>query len=199
MNVLFFTDVHGNKKHLKEVVKKSENADLLVCCGDITNLGNGFEEMMNELKNTGKKVLIIPGNNETPEFLKEGVEDYKNVIVIEEEVYQDLNIKFLGIGGSIITPFNTPYELTEEDYKRKLEKFKDDITVLVSHSPPKNTILDRTPNGLHVGSFEIGRWIKKNQPKYCCCGHVHENAGKKVKIGQTLCFNPGAKGEVIRI
>ncbi len=196
MNVLFFTDLHGSVEAAKKIVSKSKNADLLVCAGDLSRLGEGFGEVISELVKAKKKMLLIPGNNETIEFVKEGTEDYEDIIIIEDNVYQDLDIKFLGIGGGTISPFNTPYELSEEEFKKKLSKYGDNITVLVSHSPPKNTKLDKTSTGLHIGSFSVGNWIMNNQPKLCCCGHVHENEGKEEYLGNTLCFNPGSEGVI---
>jgi hypothetical protein len=199
MKVLFFTDLHADKIALKELIKKSKEADLIVCAGDLSVLGKGFGEMLEDLDNIGKKILIIPGNNETPNFLEEGIDDYNNFINIHDSVYQDLNIKFLGIGGGTISPFNTPYEMSEGEFNKILSKHSDDITVLVSHTPPKNTILDKTKTGLNIGSTSVLSWIKKNQPKICCCGHLHENSGKELMIGNTLCFNPGKKGRIIKL
>ncbi|PIU63027.1 hypothetical protein COX58_03550 [archaeon CG_4_10_14_0_2_um_filter_Archaea_38_6] len=199
MKVLFFSDAHADKKSIKKVIEKSRNADLLVCAGDLSMMEEGFGEMLEELKKVNKKILIIPGNNETPDFMDEGIDDYENIISIEDEIYQDMNIKFLGIGGSTITPFNTPYELSEGEFRKKLSKYDNTITVLVTHSPAKDTKLDKTSTGLHVGSSAIREWVEENQPKLHCCGHVHENAGKEEMIKNTLSFNPGAEGRIIKI
>lgn len=198
MKVLFFTDVHGSMKSVKEVVKKSEKVDLITCCGDLSRMGSGYDELINELSKTKKIILIIPGNNETPSFVKEAIKDYDNIHCVHEEIYQDKGIKFLGLGGSTATPFNTPYELTETEYDNKLKKFSK-VNILISHCPPKNTKLDKTSKGMNVGSFSIRKWIEKNQPDFCACGHVHENQGKEEKIGKTLCFNPGKTGRIIKI
>ncbi len=198
MKALFFVDVHANKEKLDKLIKKSDDADLLVCAGDLSKLGSGFGESAEKLDNIGKKVLIIPGNNETPEFIKEAVEELENFIYIEREVYEDEGIKFLGIGSCLPSPFDTPYELSDEQIWNILKEFKK-VNVLASHNPPKNTILDKTLSGLNIGSFSIRKWIEKNQPKYCCCGHVHENAGKEIKIGDTLVFNPGPEGRIINL
>ncbi|MDD2678442.1 MAG: YfcE family phosphodiesterase, partial [Candidatus Nanoarchaeia archaeon] len=107
-------------------------------------------------------------------------------------------IKFLGIGGGTISPFKTLYELSEDEFKKKLEKFKG-IDCLISHTPPKNTSLDAVKKGIHIGSGEIYKWIMDNSPRICCCGHVHENEGKDEIVGKTFCFNPGKKGLIMEI
>ncbi len=199
MKVLFFVDIHNRKDKMEKIVEKAEKADLLVCAGDLSNAQQGFGEMIKILGEIGKKVLIIPGNNERPEFVNDAIEEYENIIMIHDNVYQDLNIRFLGVGGGTISPFNTMYELTEPEFERILNKYGDDITVLVSHTPPINTALDKTSSGIHIGSSAIRKWIEKNQPKYCCCGHLHENAGKEIYIGETKCFNPGPDGVIIEL
>ncbi|VVB75891.1 3',5'-cyclic adenosine monophosphate phosphodiesterase CpdA [Candidatus Tiddalikarchaeum anstoanum] len=199
MNVLFFGDVHGDAKKAELLVKKSKDADLMVCCGDLSIMGEGFGDIISILDKSGKKMLIIPGNNETPTFVEEALEDYENIISIQEDVYEDNGIRFLGIGGGTVSPWNTPYELTDDEFKKMLSKNYEKVTVLVSHTPPKNTVLDLVGGGMHVGSFEVGKWIEEHQPKYACFGHIHEAAGKEMKIGKTLCFNPGPEGRIIKI
>ena len=197
MNVLFFSDIHNNIKWLNEIIEKSKNVDLIVCLGDLSDMGKNYDLFLEKLNNIKKKILIISGNNETPNMMHESIEKYENIISIEEKKYIDVT-SFLGIGGSTISPFNTPYELSEEEYEKKLLKFKY-VDVLVTHCPPKNTKLDKIKSGLHIGSTSIRKWIELNQPKYCACGHVHERIGIKEKIGRTLCFNPGHKGMIIKL
>jgi len=86
MKVLFFSDVHANKDHLKKVLEKSKEADLLVCAGDLSKMGSGFGEMIEQLGELDKKVLLIPGNNETKEFVRESEEHYDNTIMIEDNL-----------------------------------------------------------------------------------------------------------------
>ena len=58
------------------------------------------------------------------------------------------------------------------------------------HNPPKNWI------GKHAGSKVILDYIKKYQPKYVFCGHIHEGEGK-VKISKTEVYNLGVAGHKI--
>jgi len=197
MKVFFFSDIHGDLKALKAALKKSEKAEIIICAGDLSVGGNNLQQMIDELgKINDKKILIIPGNNETPEMIEDSIDDYENIISIETESYQDKNISFFGIGGGTISPFGTVYELSEDEFKKKLKGIKG-IDCLISHMPPKNTALDLIPSSLHIGSAEVFKWVMENQPRICCCGHVHENEGKEELLGKTLCFNPGPKGLMI--
>jgi len=84
--------------------------------------------------------------------------------------------------------------------KRILNWF-DKIDILVSHQPPYG-ILDKitwkkAPKsrlGKRLGSKIVLDYVKKKQPKYVFCGHVHEGRGKK-KVGKTVVVNAGADGD----
>lgn len=80
--------------------------------------------------------------------------------------------------------------------KKVLENFKH-LDVLICHQPPYG-FLDKVDNkfapknwsGKHAGSKIILDYIKKYQPKYVFCGHIHEGKGK-TNIGKTEIYNLG--------
>ena len=55
MKILAFADTHGNKKDLKKLEKKSKDADILVCVGDLTWFGKDLEKLLRRL---AKSILI---------------------------------------------------------------------------------------------------------------------------------------------
>jgi Icc-related predicted phosphoesterase len=76
------------------------------------------------------------------------------------------------------------------------------LDILVCHQPPYG-ILDKVgknaPNGWHgkhAGSKIILNYIKKYQPRYVLCGHIHEGKGKR-KLGKTKIYNLGLAGKLI--
>jgi Icc-related predicted phosphoesterase len=84
--------------------------------------------------------------------------------------------------------------------KRILNNFKN-LDILVCHQPPYG-YLDKVSSewgapkdywGKHAGSKVILDYIRKHQPKYVFCGHIHEGEGK-VKIGKTEVYNLGVAG-----
>lgn len=83
--------------------------------------------------------------------------------------------------------------------KNVLNGFKN-LDVLVCHQPPYG-YLDKTNypsapkewKGKHAGSKVILDYIKKYQPKYVFCGHIHEGEGH-TKIGKTKVYNLGVAG-----
>ena len=89
-----------------------------------------------------------------------------------------------------------------EKAKKILKNFKD-LDILVCHQPPYG-YLDKTNNpsapkewkGKHAGSKVILDYVKRHQPKYVFCGHIHEAEGK-AKIGKTEVYNLGVAGHKI--
>ena len=76
----------------------------------------------------------------------------------------------------------------------------DELDVLVCHQPPYG-FLDKVTfkgapkhwQGKHAGSKTILDYIRKNQPQYAFCGHIHEGEGK-TRIGRTEVYNLGVCG-----
>lgn len=89
----------------------------------------------------------------------------------------------------------------QTDKARKVLKWfsKYDLDILLHHQPP-HSFLDevggKAPKhwrGKNAGSKVILDYIKKRQPKYAFCGHIHEGEGKS-KIGKTEVYNLGVGG-----
>lgn len=57
-------------------------------------------------------------------------------------------------------------------------------TILVTHSPPYDSGVDKTSAGVSAGSKSIRRIIEEKQPFMNICGHIHEAGGEAV-IGET--------------
>lgn len=107
-------------------------------------------------------------------------------------------------------------EFKPKDYKKSMKKAKrqtekakrilkrfGDLDILVCHQPPYG-FLDKVnfpgvPKdwfGKHAGSKAILDYVKKYQPKYVFCGHIHEGEGK-TKIGKTEVYNLGVAGHKV--
>lgn len=84
--------------------------------------------------------------------------------------------------------------------RRILRRFgKMDVDVIVHHQPPYG-VLDKVGGnapkdwkGKHAGSKVILDFIRKHQPKFSFCGHIHEGAGMK-RVGRTEVYNLGVCG-----
>jgi len=192
MKILVFADIHQDWEALKKIVAKK--ADLYICLGDLSNFGQGLEEAGEVLGPLKGKLLLMPGNNETWKEIKVLCQKY-GFVDFHQKVIEKGGFVFTGLGYSNLTPFNTPGEVSEEEFEKALKKFQGFKNFLLfCHNPPKDSQLDLLPNGAHVGSQAIRDFLEKNQPIYLFSGHIHENEGKIQRIGKTTCFGVGKKG-----
>ena len=86
-----------------------------------------------------------------------------------------------------------------EKAKRVLKRFGKVVDILVCHQPPFG-VLDKVGKpapvfwrGKRAGSQAVLDYIKKYQPRYVFCGHIHEGEGMK-KVGKTEVHNLGVCG-----
>lgn len=200
VKVIAGTDFHGSRGALKAFARniRQYEADLAVICGDITNFGT-VEQAKNLLVETLTEVnvpiIFIPGNCDPPSLTDLQI---KGLTCIHGEIFLHDNLAFIGLGGSTMSPFNTFFEMNEEEITGILNRCVENLNrltqkpnvILISHSPPKNTKLDKTFSGAHVGSISVRRFIEENKPILVFCGHIHEARGIDY-IGNSVIVNPG--------
>lgn len=193
MRILVVADFHGlpiGDKNLSRFLQRAY--DCLILIGDLTDFGpvSIAEDILARVETAKVPTFAIPGNC-----------DPKSIIQVLEKYHVNLHCKsaklddvtFVGFGGSNITPFNTPFEFTEEEIKEELENLTrtvDENWVLVTHAPPHGTNVDQTSGGQHAGSKSIKQLIQQKQPLAAFCAHIHE-ARSTDKLGRTLAINPG--------
>ena len=191
MKLLAISDLHGDYSHVKALKEKAGQIDAVLIAGDLTDFGpdEKAEELLAMFK---EPVLAIPGNCDHPSIVglldEKGVNLHKSRSTIND-------VTFIGLGGSNPTPFNTPFELSEEEIAENMDALFEGLhgrIVLLSHAPPKNT-LDKLPFG-NVGSEALAQSIEKCE--LVVCGHIHEARGT-MRVNDTLVVNPGmaANGE----
>ena len=200
MKILVIADVHGYSEDISKFFSKIDASefDLIISPGDFTDMFNqppGFSQhnvadiILQKLVSFGVPLICVPGNHDPYEII-EAFNDYE--VNLHGKVKKIGTETFMGWGGAL-TPFNTAFEPSEEETKEALESMKtkcDDDFVLVLHNPPKNTRLDKTASGEHVGSQEIRNFIEKTKPKLVITAHIHESRGEE-HIGESLIFYPG--------
>ncbi|MCX7996069.1 MAG: YfcE family phosphodiesterase [candidate division WOR-3 bacterium] len=191
MKILAVSDIHGRLEYEKKIIEMLSTSDLIVISGDITNFGGRREalEVLNTIRKYNQNILAVPGNCDRYDVLELLKDEHIN---LHGEIKKIGDLTFFGIGGSGHTPFNTPQEYSDEEIIKILNNYenKGGKQILVSHSPPINTAVDRTLMGIHAGSKLIRQFIEKNQFDLCLCGHIHE-ARNTDKLGKTLIVNPG--------
>lgn len=205
MKLLVFSDVHADNEVIENLIKKAKKSDVdvLISAGDLAHFGVGLDEAFKKL-NIGIPLLIVPGNHEASSQIANAAKQFKFIRNIHAKTVFLGSVLFFGCGGSSFTPFGTPNELSEKDFKELLVKFnaeqKKNATkfVLVLHDPPYNTKMDLL-DSTHNGSKAVRAFVDKYEPDYCICGHFHENKGKQDKLGKTILLNPGPTGKIIEI
>ncbi len=166
-------------------------------------LGNDDDEVLQEdLETADKEGIIHNATNKTvklsdgvqilgysyvPHIHLSGIYDYW--FKQEEDLKNDLNASARNLSSSV--PF----------------------TIANIHCPPENTNLDmaierRYPERQHWGSTAVRDFLEQSKTKIdlALFGHIHESASVsgsvQDKVGQTICYNPGAseyKGRFIFI
>ncbi|WP_367884180.1 metallophosphoesterase [Thermococcus sp. JCM 11816] len=194
MRIVAVTDIHGKLEKVKRLaggVLEEERPDLILIAGDITNFSGAevARTVLEPLMALDVPILAVHGNcdgRDVPELLEElGISLHNK----RKEVN---GTGFVGVGGSNITPFNTIWELTEDEIMEILRKnYRPGGDIILSHAPPKDTKADRVHSGLHVGSTALREFIEKNQPPLVVTGgHIHE-ARSVDELGETIIVNPG--------
>jgi Icc-related predicted phosphoesterase len=192
--LLVISDIHAAMRYVRGL--RDIKRDLTVVAGDLAGCGSLDEarEVLEELASQGPPVIWVPGNCDSPDSVKLNVD---NTYLVHEKVVELEGLVFVGMGGSIYTPFNTPFEYSDEYLGRKLgellEKTKgieNSRLIVISHTPPYRSGLDLVRGGEFVGSKSLRELIEKYQPRLLFSGHIHEAPGV-TNIGITLALNPG--------
>ncbi len=194
MKLLFVTDIHGNRRRSRKLFESIRREgilfDYVLIGGDLTHF-QGIDvalEITSILCRLGRRCFFIPGNCDHRSLLNmEKLGMALNIHGRLVELERGLNL--IGLGGSTITPFNTSIEFTEEEISKLLPDPKKPF-ILMSHTPPYKTQIDRTWRGEHVGSRVIREYILKNNPVLSLHGHIHEARGRDT-LGSTIIINPG--------
>lgn len=197
MKLLIFSDIHGDKTALDKLM--AIDADYYFAAGDLANFGRGLEAMGPILRKRAERMYVLPGNHESEADIaglcsQFGFHDFHG------RTMEIAGYHVAGLGYSNPTPFNTPGEYSEQELAERLNKFSGlDPLVLICHTPPKGTALDRAGEGKHFGSDAIREFIEREQPRYFYCGHIHEAAGQHLLLGRTEAWNVGKRGQLLHL
>lgn len=191
MKILAFVDLHGNSSVLKKIIKKSKNADLLICAGDISEFGFNLKKLLSTFDKLNKPMLILPGNHEDEEELENLCTLFKNIIYIHRKTYLFKDYLFFGDGSGGFSQTNKDLEQFAKTINSK-EKL-----IFITHSPPYNTKLDFIPYLGHRGCKSVRKVIENLKPILHICGHFHESEYMIDKIKSTKTINPGPEGMIV--
>jgi len=164
------------------------------------------------LKGSNVKCYISPGNDDR--FDIDEVLKASDVVIYPEDVVLNIdgNHEMITSGWCSTTPWKSPREVPEPELIKKFQPMIDkvqnmDNAIFNIHNPPYETPIDLAPeldenlkpvikggsiSMIHVGSQTVRKVIEQYKPLLGIHGHIHESRGF-VKIGRTLCINPGSE------
>jgi uncharacterized protein len=158
------------------------------------------------------QAFIIAGNDDAPEVDAALTGGERLQPADSQVVWIDDWLPMLSYGDSTPTPWDSPREVSEEEYGRRLDaliaELRDPSSAIFNlHVPPYDSQLDLAPELdedmrvrysaagemllAPVGSRSARDRIEGAQPLVGLHGHVHEARGR-AKLGRTMCFNPGS-------
>jgi Icc-related predicted phosphoesterase len=193
---------HGlPKKRFSHAEEKAAFMEIYDSAMDVVKYLSGFAP-----------VLTVYGNVEGPgkkgfPSLYNDLHSLKNVRVINNKLTIWGNVRIGGLKYFIDTDWARDFRPGDakllKKAKKETEKAKKtlnnfhELDILLCHQPPFG-FMDKVTakfapkhwQGKHAGSKLILDYIKKEQPDYVFCGHIHEGEGSK-KIGNTQVYNLG--------
>jgi Icc-related predicted phosphoesterase len=169
-----------------------------------------------KLAGTGIRCYVAPGNDDMFE-LDDLIRTSKHVQLVEGKVIElDAHHEMITSGWSNPTPWNTYREEDERALRARFDAMISQLedprnSVFNLHAPPYGSTLDDVPeltedltpklggrSLVPVGSHAVRDVIKEYQPLLGLHGHIHEGKGA-IRIGKTLCINPGSMYEQGRL
>jgi Icc-related predicted phosphoesterase len=194
MKIVSFGDVHMATRNLARMGEVMRDTDLVIVSGDLTNFGGSVDarKVIDDVRGACRRVLALPGNLDKADVIpfleREGIALHGHGMVVD-------GVGIFGCGGSNITPFKTPTELSEDEIYQTLMRGYAEVRderplLMVCHTPPFETRCDRISGGRAVGSTAARRFIEEIKPDLCISGHIHESVGIDT-IGRTTIVNAG--------
>ena len=196
MRLLAFSDIHRDLAQARRIADRAAEADVVVAAGDFGSMRRGVAELIDMLVVVETPTLLVPGNNESLDELRDACGGWRAAHVLHGDGVSVDGVSFWGIGGGIpTTPWPWSWDLTEEEADALVSSCPSDVDVMVLHSPPQG-YLDG-PRSL--GSSALLSAVERVQPRVAVCGHIHECAGSEASVGATRLFNLGPDGRFIDV
>jgi len=204
VRIAIIGDIHGYHERLDETLRllAERPVELTLLTGDVgldpprfgrDSRRSAHDESVRHTvarigETLGSPVVFVPGNHD----MRDPPSDIAHNV--DGTTLEVAGLRIAGLGGSGPAQFGFPYEWTEREVIPVLARFTAPLDILLCHTPPANSQLDKTSSGSHVGSTAVARAIARLQPRLFVCGHIHEAFGTQT-IDGVSCLNAGALGE----
>jgi uncharacterized protein len=196
VRVLAFSDLHRDLEQGRRLAERSREVDVVVCAGDLASQHRGLEETIGVLRAIEAPTVLVPGNNETEEALREACSGWPSAMVLHGEGTEIGGVPVFGLGAGVpVTPWDWSFDLDEGEAEQMLASCPEHA-LLVVHSPPKGCVDGRVQS---LGSEAVLRTIEERRPRVAVCGHIHECAGEEGAVGATPVYNLGPAGRQLEV
>jgi Icc-related predicted phosphoesterase len=193
MKLLLFSDVHCDLEAAARLVERSREVDVVIGAGDFAKQHQHLQETIDALAPIETPTVVVPGNNETDEALREACASWPAAKVCHGESVEIEGRAFFGLGGGIpVTPWSWSFDLDERQAAAKLSACPESA-VLVVHSPPRGIV-----DGGR-GSRAIMEAIRWKRPPLVVCGHIHECWEQESRLDVTVVINAGPRGRIVEL
>ena len=194
MELLLVSDLHRDLDAARSIVERAAGVGVVVGAGDFAVMRRGLQEVIDVLSDIDRPTVLVAGNGESPEELRDATRGWSGAHVLHGEAIEIDGVAFFGLGGAVpVTPFGDwSYDLTESAAGALLEACPEDA-VLVSHSPPRGHV-DRDGSGTSHGSTALLETIRTRHPRLVVCGHIHASWEERSIDGDTPIVNAGPAG-----
>ena len=207
----YYTQLMTTKEH-DEIAADPKNVKAAFAKAMVDRVGEWVRLAEERMAKTGVSCYISPGNDDI--FDIDPILSSSSYVVNPEGrvVTIDPDHEMITLGYTNHTPWNSPREVDEDELGKMIEGMAANVKNMKSsifniHVPPINTVIDKAPmvdanlkvvvkgnqvQMVSAGSSAVRRAIETHQPLLGIHGHIHESKGI-VKIGKTLCANPGSE------
>jgi Icc-related predicted phosphoesterase len=193
VRILAFSDLHRDLGQAAKLVEMSAEADVVIGAGDFASIHEGLDETIAALSPIETPTVLVPGNNETEEALREAAAQWEAATVLHGETATIEGAEFFGLGAGIpVTPWDWSFDLDDAAAGAMMGNCPEGA-ILVLHSPPRGHC-DANGGGDHFGSPALLEGIEERRPRIAVCGHIHESWGCESLIGETPVRNLGPTG-----
>ncbi len=200
MKILAASDIHGDRNLVDKLVAKAikENVDLVVLCGDLTQMEQSTDYIVGPFRKAGKRVVMIPGNHESNATVDALAQIY-DAINLHGEAIVENDIGIFGCGGANIG-LNQLSDIEIYEYlKSGFAKIKNaKKKIMLTHVHPADSTIDKF-SLMFPGSQGINWALKAFKPDFLLCGHIHEAEGIEEMIDKTKVINVGKSGKILTL
>jgi len=171
VRLVCFGDVHMAFRAIARLGPTLREADWAVIVGDLTHFGDPPDalQVVDAVREHCPRVLAVTGNLDMPWVI---------------DAFREQGISLHGEGrrfGELRAVLERGHAAVADAPRR----------LMICHTPPFDTRLDRLVNGTPVGSPAVRTFIETHRPDVAVVGHIHEGRGVD-RVGDTLVLNAGA-------